>query len=391
MNVNDSRELALRKGALLVGRKKWDEALKLYEFVQKRHGLDLTKELTQCRVNLNLAEATAAPATIVLGEAIRAFTEGVALKHDGKHLWAADGIHLRRYSSGTWIDISVPQTLEHTITSIAVTPDLVACGTDGGGLFIHDQRSNRWRQFTEGEGLLQSHIHALHAAGRRLWIGFRDGGKGTGGLGYLDLDTFKFVGMTPSLDVIGQRVVTDKSDQPPKGGVVGLIDDGNFLWVGVKGKGLQRYNHQQKIWDTATAWNGFLDAREQVIADSRNSVAAIALSPRYIAVVCDKTRGWSTGGTYWGGLSFYSVEKRKWTVIAEPHGLPINWFYSVAIDGDRLWAGGRGILAQIDMRSGRITGICKTGQAWVVSIEVGPDAVWIAVGDQLFRQPLSPN
>jgi len=65
---------------------------------------------------------------------------------------------------------------------------------------------------------------------------------------------------------------------------------------------------------------------------------------------------------------------------------------SLAIDGEKLWVGGRGYVAVVDLSSRQVEKLCmlKDGQAYVRSLQIHGDIVWMAAGNKLYRLPKDP-
>ncbi len=270
-----------------------------------------------------------------------------------------------------------------------MTPDLLALGTVGSGVFVCERSSGKWMQFTERDGLLMPSVESLCIVGGKLWIGFGDANTRHGGIGYIDWQTRKFVGLTPDLKVVRTSVQTDTYDQPPKARVVGLVYSGDALWLAAKGKGLQRFDLVQQTWDTATSDRAFNNKTEQAVSDGGNMLTSCAVNRDFIVAGTDRSGSHGSWDKYWGGLSYYSFETKSWQIVSEQQGLPNGYVLCVAAGEKQLWAGGRSFVVEIDPSRAKVTRIADLGRVWAHAIEVSKNDLWIGAGNQLFRVPRS--
>jgi tetratricopeptide (TPR) repeat protein len=379
------------KGAALMKAERWSEALPLFEkLTNAAYNVDVFLQLDTCRERLAGNVASSGPTAFNLGAPVRLFLDAPVLKHDGKDLWVAAQNAVYRLSNDRWLREATPTGLLDTIEGLAVSPDLLALGTVSSGVFVCERSSGKWTQFTEREGLLMPAIKSLCIASDKVWIGFGDDSTLHGGIGYIDWPHRKFVGLTPGLKVVGTSVQTDTYDQPPKGRVVALCHSRDALWVGARGKGLQRFDLVRQAWDTATSRRGFDNKLEQAVSDAGNLLTSCAVNREFVVVGTDIGGSYTSRDKHWGGLSYYSFQTKSWQIIGEQRGLPNGYVLCVAAGEKQLWAGGRSFVVEIDPSRARVTRIADLGRVWAHGIEVSQSDLWIAAGNQLFRVP-RPN
>ncbi len=387
--LSRSADYLLRKGDMLMRTDQWKEAVTVFETLSGPfHNKDVSQQLTLCRARLGNVPSPESPGEFDLGRPFRLFLEAPVLKHDGGQLWVAVNETLHVFADEKWREVAGPEGFRGIITALAMNERFLALGTRQSGVFIRAMKATQWRRFGTEDGLLIASIESLHFLGDKLWIGFGDPDTRHGGIGYLDMETERFAGLTPELKLVQGSLLTDTFDQPPKARVVAINNTSSLLWVAAKGKGLQRFDTRLRTWDLANSSRSFDNTvPTPALSDGANSVTSLGLSAQYLIVGTDRSGSHSSTDKYWGGTSFYNFASREWRIVAEPQGLPNGNVYCVATDGMHLWAGGRSFVAEIDPARAAVTRAARIGGAWTHAIEVGPRDVWIAAGNQLFRLP----
>jgi hypothetical protein len=112
---------------------------------------------------------------------------------------------------GGKMDVACPT--RRNITALAADKDFWWIGTEGDGLIRISKSGNPPKFWTETNGLLMPAISALYRNGDRLWTGFNF--RGSGGLGYLDVKTEKFIGLHRDINFSAQGAgATTPGDAP---------------------------------------------------------------------------------------------------------------------------------------------------------------------------------
>jgi hypothetical protein len=304
---------------------------------------------------------------------------------DGDRIWLTDGyapfVYDQRDQSLT--DLDWPAEVEANVSCICHDEKTVWWGTHGSGLVEMDKQSRRCRVYTEKDGLLLNRITALAVGQGRLWIGF--GTKRVGGVGFLDLPSRRFTGMTPELElksITNANVASLASwkDEPPHGPVLALSPTpaGDlWLYAGEEMVGMKFYSLAQNQWRT--------------IKDCRDpgSKCMVATS-NYIAYgKCN----------YASGLEIYTiptrqsrgVDVREWLPRRQGsmEDSPIEALF-VTASGERVWYGARGFLARADLKTGRVEQICVYDdwfQRRLDGLQCAGDDLWVAADCKLYRVP----
>lgn len=229
---------------------------------------------------------------------------------------------------GEKTDVTCPA--KHDITALAADKDFWWLGTAGDGLIRISKSGKPSKTFTEADGLLIPAIKALCLNGGRLWVGFDY--RGSGGLGYLNLDKEAFVGMQENADFSTRR------DAPVS--AIRAADD-KSVWVGSDGK-LQQYDSVTgRVRRTVPAYFDLLSANSNFLAISAHSGMKIEDV---------------------GGVRIYDLKGNSWkkvNLLKDPDADSVT---ALCVDGQQLWASGippnlqeGTFISLVDMRSGKIT------------------------------------
>jgi len=220
--------------------------------------------------------------------------------------------------------IELPPTLNHPITSIAIDEESWWLGTEGEGL-VRIYRSGKPPQvFDEKQGLLMPCIRASYLSADRLWLGF--GFHGSGGFGYLDIATGKFVGLTAEAALFKSRQETLQG--PPDSEIGAITANKSVLWVSSVGA-LHRFDTASQQWHLA------LPVGPRAVSVSSNYVAAA--SPT-------------------GGVLVCKLPANQWQQIDVGTKRIDNTVLSLRMDDQRLWVGGIEAIRLIDLTSLSVIG-----------------------------------
>jgi len=403
-------------------RGKWDEALKTFEWLQNRFGVVTMEadgpwgrsgtqvftgeEVAKCRQHLGLpaqpntatirrgpvvpAQPVQPPLAFKLGEPVLTVGHPMIFACDGDQIWLVDGFSPFVYqkSSGRLDEIEWPESIERNVTTIRAGKTKVWWATEGSGLVELDKQTRRCRVYTEKDGLLLPNIQALDLTEDRLWMAF--GKIDVGGIGYLDLKTQKFTGFTPELTPENlpkpkQNRFQWNQNSPSRAFIAGVSQvSSNDLWFASERTGLEHYSLDRKSWSP----KGLLGLW---------SLWCLAGNSRYIVI---GGVGNSGGVGDPGGLAIYMPASGNWDNVAirdwlkperlEPRFAPHEILVlSLAIDGDRLWVGGLGFLALVDLNSRRVEKLCDFDdrEIHVRCLQIQGDDLWVAVENKLYRLP----
>jgi TolB-like protein/tetratricopeptide (TPR) repeat protein len=324
------------------------------------------------------------PARLELGSPVLTLGESTVFACDGGKIWLTDGFAPFVYDKATdeLRDLDWPTNIERNVTSICVGRDTVWWGTDGSGLVELDKATRHCKVYSEKENLILPYITDLALSGDRLWIGF--GRKNAGGIGYLDLRTRKFVGLTPNLDTasLTNRVypaIPERFEMPPRSKVGALyLASSSELWF-VSGFGIGTYSKALNRW-------------------SKLSLVGVGVSP-WDCVVANSNIAAMGGCGRASGIIIHDFASGKDTEIEMRPALANLPSYqastaqsarSMAFEGKQLWVGGIGFLARIDPASKQVEALCGFDQRlgfWVQRLEVQEDGIWAAIGNKLYRLP----
>ena len=323
------------------------------------------------------------------GEPVLTFDDTILFDCDGDQIWLTDGYAVFVYEPGNnhLTRLKAPAFEGKGLCCIRVGADKVWLGSLFDGLVEVDKQSKEVVFFGEKDGLLLPNISALDLTDRRLWIGY--GHEGGGGVGYLDLQTHHFVGMTPELgtnmvDQQSSRYLETPSDQPPRTSVYDLCQtSSNDLWLvawGYPPPGIYGNIKEQHLVLNRNRWETtWINGMEHVTGNARYTVfGGLGLVGGVVI------RSNATG-------ECKDVKIDDW-LSRDPHVGPSMVATSLAIDGEKLWVGGRGYVAVVDLSSRQVEKLCMLidGQAYVRSLQIHGDIVWMAAGNKLYRLPKDP-
>jgi len=347
--------------------------------------------LGECRQHLASAESVVLeksahenpePLSFSLGQPILTFGNDVVFASDGNDIWAADGTIMLHFNNSlrTWTRLHRQLEVKTNITCICADEKTVWWGTAGDGLVEMDKQTKTCKVYTEKDGLLLNQIVKLALDGEKLWIGFTQ--NRAGGVGYLDLHSHRFIGLTPELDL---RSVTNRSAYlglpsktvAPRYPIHGLVaTSAENLWVLADESGLQNY------LSTKNDWRAF-DQHTPIYCDclSANSEYVVRAGNGGVVEIRNLRNGQIRT------LSFRNrVAPRPY--CTDHYNVDI---YSLKIMGKRTWVGGEGFVALIDLESGRIEQLCDFSPNKMVSVQdlqIDGDLLWVAAEQNLYRLPL---
>jgi hypothetical protein len=120
--------------------------------------------------------------------------------------------------------------------------------------------------------------------------------------------------------------------------------------------------------------------------------ANVAASADYVVVPCYEPGGWSSMDTNFGGVFVYDIRQKTYRRVTNTDGLPNDRLYSAAIDGSKVWVGGAGFVALLDMPTGRVEKVFRLASALrVLSAQLAGDYLWFSSGPGLYRLPRNAN
>lgn len=209
-------------------------------------------------------------------------------------------------------------------------------GTDGYGLFYYSAAEDRVKQLRTTDAskdkLIYSVYCILQTGPQTLYLG-----SSGGGLTRLDFD--------PGNRITGiEQFKYDESDKNSISSniVYALIEDGNYLWIGTRGGGLNRFDRQ------TGRFTSYKNNPDQVNSLSSNDVISL-LKDRQGRIWVGTTSGLNLIETISGrNISF----KR----FGEGHGLPNTNIHAIQEDGkNNIWVSTSNGLARIDPETWKIS------------------------------------
>lgn len=332
------------------------------------------------------------PVKFSLGQPVLTLGQPTVFACDGDLVWLTDGyapfIFDQRDQSLT--DLDWPTNVDNDVSCICVDKQTVWWGTRGSGLIEMDKQTRRCRVYTEKDGLLLPHITALALSQGKLWIGF--GRRYVGGVGYLDLAARRFIGLSPELDLqtVTNRFIPTLGSETdaPRGAILGLSPAPNGdLAVLTENLGLQHYSPQVRKWRTVQVRTGPNHSRKLLgtqycVAASSNLVLVGGVSLGSGLTFCGLPDGPFIEPDFRDALISGSSY-----ASGQPFAMPLG-VTSLAFDGDRVWVGGRGFLALVDLKTKAIEQLCNFDPNWnteVQGLQIQRGEIWFAIRNKLYR------
>jgi hypothetical protein len=312
----------------------------------------------RCREKLGLPSQRG-PEEFSMGKAALCFCMPSTFTVDDQGLWfggAAELIHLD-FELKTNDVIKLPSDDFAPITVISLASSNIWIGTGGGGLFEYDKASKKCRRFTVKDGMMMDAVAALYLIGDTLWIGYgrKEGpdngsavlGEG-GGLGKLELPSHHFV-----------------SFMPPRNAIIKIVgEEKDRIWMLADGANpapqLFQYQSKEDKWingDKGPAMDG----------DAKNVVVGQYRSP---------------------SVSILNLKDGRWRGLDSSTNFPSGLLTTVTLDGDNVWVGGRGFVAQLDTAHDKMLHLAYLKEDSVDRIQVGGGYVWAQCRWVLYRAPL---
>lgn len=303
---------------------------------------------------------------------------------DGGQLWLADrgSFYGYRIDSGELEDVRA--AISQRVRRMIVHRNKVWIAT-GDGLYAFDPVDRKVTTNTVKEGLMMPSVTALMADADRIWIGFGGSLQGVGqlgGVGYFELPAHRFVGLMPELPATLVNVKPEpirresafSKEEAPRRYVTGLAKTAvGPLWVATSQR-LHRHDPDSNVWEVSiTNLSGALSADVVASAD-------------YVVVPCYEPSSWSSRETNFGGVFVYDIRKKSYRRLTNIDGLPNNKVHTAVIDGSKVWLGGEGFLAMIDLPSARVEKTCSLSSAYRVrSLTLLGNDLWFTSGPGLYR------
>ncbi|MBD3183950.1 hypothetical protein GF312_16820 [Candidatus Poribacteria bacterium] len=305
----------------------------------------------------------------------------------GSEVWAGTAHGLGTYNLYTrnWKSFKMEKALPSSyVTALAEDIDGVWFGTRGAVSRFNPQ-NERWKTYTRNEGLAGNNVFSIAVVGNFVWFGTDEGvsrlNKTTKGW-----DNFNTVKSNLASNLIKCILV-----------------DGKYVWVGTN-EGLNRYDDTTGVWETFSTSFGLLD----------NRINALAADPGYVWVGTnaglnryDKSTGKWNGYTTAEGLSNNVInsidldDKKIWvgtrlglnvmdrkTKVWESHTNKL--LYSIAVDGDDVWLGGRGEISLYNAVNGNSKTFDESDAEGITRVNIygiknTPEYVWFATDGGVYR------
>jgi hypothetical protein len=252
---------------------------------------------------------------------------------------------------------------KYNITALAADKDFWWVGTEGDGLIRISKSGNPPKIWTEADGLLIPAISALCCQGDRLWVGFNF--HGSGGLGYLDVKTGKFVGVQQ--DANFSTPVTN-SYGPGDAPVTSIqAADEKSIWVKTIVSLQQRDSLSGRVLQTIPLYSDVLSIHNGFLAASAQG-------------------GQSSSDI--GGVKILNLASNLWTKVELSDDESENDISALCPDGQRVWAAGHpqntagdSFVTLVDLPSSKILArYAFKNVAWIDWIGVSESDVWFLAG-----------
>ncbi|PYJ05328.1 MAG: hypothetical protein DME25_08630, partial [Verrucomicrobia bacterium] len=258
----------------------------------------------------------------------------------------AAGAALYRYAPGRpkLERMELAHLLQHPITAIKADRKSIWLGTDGGGVVQLSPAGEFRRVFSTNDGLLMPSIRALALFEGQLWIGFGSGS--CGGIGYLDVTTTQYVGLT---SVASMQSGSERPDQPPACGVSGIkTAHEKTLWVGTSCS-LKRFDIQTGKWSTALPF----------------APLGLSVEETFVSV-----------GAPTGGVLVCQLPGNNWQAISLSKKPDQNLVSTLMNEGQRIWLGSEHMLRHLDVPAQMVIGGARFDAGLVRWIYPEESFVW---------------
>jgi hypothetical protein len=432
-DFDDQNKIRLAYAYVAMGR--WADALGIFEgFANKPVELNSNgpwgrafrpiysdKMAFYCRNKLGLSEVTDLR-EFDMGKPLLCMCTPSAFIADDNGLWigiSGQLLHLD-FDLKTNLVINLPMDVSVPITTLCLSPSKIWIGTGGSGLIEYDKAGRQCRRFTEADGLMMDYLSSLKLDGDLLWIGY--GGATGGGLGQLDLSSQKLKSFMPSLNANADSS-SSAGETPPRQSVGNIVTDvdGN-LWMHVD-RNIRQFNVAQNLWGSVPNVGGEwvpcfaadpewlvkgVGVEQIVILIGTNLSRTVSPNPsnttRQIVSQAEMSRlekvfetnginqrifGTSVGEiTAKGKLEIQSLRDNHLQKLEDTDGIP-NPPTTMTLDGNKLWVGGEGFIALVDLKQAKVRKYCHIHAAGVDRIQVGGGYVWAQFDWHLYRAPLS--
>ena len=265
--------------------------------------------------------------------------------------------------------LNLPFELE--VTHLAQSENQLWIGTDGFGLLAYNKQTRQIRQYLEKDGLLFNSISALHFDGGQLWVGCANGKLG--GLCRFDPATALFKSYAPSLTPAQTDPFSKDTNGPTRYPIRAIgAESGGRLWVGSESFGWQRANPEKGSWNWFQPFGRYGSPR--ATADSKEWFAlGEAPSPMQV----DDTHL----------LGLFDKQRGELIRLGIEAGLPYPAVTALCFDNDRLWIGGPGYLARLNLSTRNVEEYFLRSNTQVNTIQVVGDSMWLGFSRTIFRIP----
>lgn len=314
----------------------------------------------------------------------------------GNEVWVGfpHGLSVQNLESSGWRTFKMERALPSSyVTTLDADPKWMWFGTPGA-VSRFNPNSERWKTFTRDDGLGGEKISSLAVVGNYVWAGTDEG------VSLLDKATSRWTTFNAQKSGLADNDVT------------GVLVDGKNIWVGTK-LGLSLYDNVTKSWKTYST--GVKDKNGHSLSDDR--ITALAADPNFLWVGTraglnrlEKTPETWEVFTPADGLASplvmtLAVDDQR-VVVASREGLSVldrasgEWttlnlkevgeIRALGLDGDVLWLGGRGFIAQYNLASGEIRRFTDKDAEGLSSLEVfgvkgSAGFIWFATDNGIYR------
>ncbi len=237
------------------------------------------------------------------------------------------------------------------INSLAVVGNYVWAGTDEG-ISRLDKAASRWTTFNaQNTGLADNDVVYILVDGKNIWVGTQRG---------LSL----YDDVTKTWKTYSTEVKDKNGNHLCDNRITALAVDPIFLWVGTR-KGLNRFEKKQETWEVFTTSDGL----------ASDLVTTLAVDDKRVIVASRD------------GLSVFDRVLGKWAALDLQEAGETR---ALGLDGDVLWLGGRGFIAQYNLASSALRKFTDGDVEGISSLEVfgikhEGEFVWFATDNGIYR------
>jgi hypothetical protein len=310
-------------------------------------------------------------------------------------IWFGNSKRLLEATTSGKIQRDRTLTLPAAASALVVVTNQIFIGTQGAGLIRMDNESLTQRRFGADGKLLSDHIATLSLIGSQLWIGYgvettsreyaeaydlhhRNFGP-SGGVSYMELSSAKITSF-PSTGASRNQSDSDNGlgifdHSPPNLPVLDIrgAPDAS-IYMAVLQRGVQRFEPAANRWTALR--------QERV---TQTSPSSVAISEKYLCLAESGSDGFSSARK---PLWIRQAGGKPDRFFSPEDGLPDYHISTLLLEGDKLWIGGYGYVALLDLAANKLTQIISLPSPEVTQIaHTGPN-LWIATDSSIYTLPL---